>query len=119
MCHLILILPIIALPMFWLIPLPMATLLYAIVVAFSVWVYFKLMQSMHRPVNTGKEGLLHASGEVLRIDHGHLLVRIAGEIWQADSDERLRPGDPIDVVGLNGLRLSVKRHAYPRASTIQ
>ena len=110
MCHLVLLLPLITLPMFWLMPLPEASTAYALIMSLSVWVYFRLVQTMHQPVATGQEALLHAKGEVLRGEEGQrVLVRIASEIWQARSEESLRPGDPIEVTDIIGLQLFVKR----------
>ena len=116
MCHIILVLPIISLPMFLVLPLPVSSVIYLFILAFSAWVYHRLMESMHQPVCTGREGLLHAYGEVISSWHGHLLVRLSGEIWQARADERLLPGDPIEVTGVTGLRLSIRRRMAPVAN---
>lgn len=109
MCHIILVLPIVALPIFWLTPLPFASAAYTVVVGFSAWVYYRLMRGLHQPVITGQEGLLHATGEVVRGEDRHILVRILGEIWQAQSNELLIPGDSVEVTGVQGLQLSVRR----------
>jgi membrane-bound serine protease (ClpP class) len=34
-------------------------------------------------------------------------VRVNGELWEARANEPLRPGDEVDVVGVNGLTLEV------------
>ena len=115
MCHIILVLPIISLPMFLLLPLPVASVVYLLILAFSVWVYHRLMDSMHQPVCTGREGLIHANGEVISATRGHLLVRLAGEIWRARADEPLLPGDPVEVTDVKGLELSIKRRMAPVA----
>ena len=116
MCHIILVLPIISLPMFLLLPLPVASVIYLLILAFSAWVFHRLMESLHQPACTGREGMLHACGEVISSGHGHLLVRLAGEIWQARTDERLLPGDPVEVTDVKGLQLSIKRRIGPVAN---
>jgi membrane-bound serine protease (ClpP class) len=40
-------------------------------------------------------------------------VRVAGELWEARSDEPLAPGDEVEVTAVDGLTLEVSRH--PRA----
>jgi membrane-bound serine protease (ClpP class) len=34
-------------------------------------------------------------------------VRVNGEVWEARADGALRPGDEVDVVGIDGLTLEV------------
>lgn len=109
MCHVVLLLPIVTLPIFWFVPLPVAAAAYALVFVLSAWVYVRLVQSLHQPAVTGQEALIHTHGEVLRYDGHRLLVRIAGEIWQADCPDRLDPGDPVDIVAVRGLKLVVTR----------
>ena len=36
-------------------------------------------------------------------------VRIQGELWEARAAETLRPGDQVEVVGVEGLTLEVER----------
>ena len=109
MCHLILLLPLIALPIFWLVPLTTAFPIYGIVFLVSVWTYWYVVQSMRRPVVAGREELLHANGRVLEV-HGKVVrVRIHSEIWSARSEGRLRPNDTVEVLGIDGLKLHVRK----------
>ena len=57
----------------------------------------------------GFEGLVGEVGEVReRLDlKGKVFVH--GEVWTAEGPERLEPGDRIEVVGYDGMRLKVKR----------
>ena len=57
--------------------------------------------------------MLHAPGQALTaIDPGGVgRVSTHGEIWSATALEAIRPGDPVEVVGVNGLQLTVKRPA--------
>lgn len=110
MCHLILLMPIVALPVFWLFPLSMAGPLYALVFALSVLLYVAIFRIMRKPPETGMEGMIHASGVVERIAGENLTVRIHGEHWMAHHGvEQLAPGDRVEVVGIDGLTLRVAR----------
>lgn len=117
MCHLILLLPLIALPIFWLVPLVPALLIYGAVLLLSAWTYWFVMQSMRRPVETGKEELLHATGRVLEARGRSLQVRVHSENWSAVSPDRLKSGDTVEVVTVDGLNLRVRRIDRTGAST--
>jgi inner membrane protein len=109
MCHLILLLPLIALPIFWFLPLGPALLIYGAVLLISAWTYWYVMQSMRRPIVAGKEELLHSTGRVLEAHGNSAQVRVHSEIWSAVSAERLRTDDIVEVVGIDGLTLQVRR----------
>lgn len=66
------------------------------------------LKAHKKKVVTGKEGLLHAEGEVLSNHHGQLQVRVLGEIWEASSPIDLKPHDKIEVSGIEGLKLIVR-----------
>lgn len=107
MCHLILLLPVLALPVFWWLPLTLAGPVYAAVCGLSAWIYYYVIRAMRRPVETGSEELLHSTGEVISVDGRRLRVRIHGEVWAAESDDELRRGDEVSVLAVDGLRLRV------------
>ena len=110
MCHVVLLMPLLALPMFWLLPLDVAGPSYAGIVAVSGWLYYYVLKAMHRPVETGREPLLRATGEVLASrPYGHYLVRVKGETWSARSPDALAAGDPIAVTDVDGVVLEVVR----------
>jgi membrane protein implicated in regulation of membrane protease activity len=109
MCHLSLLLPLIALPIFWLVPLTPASLIYGAVLLVSVWTYWYVMQSMRRPIVAGKEELLLATGRVLNVRGKSAQIWVHGEIWSAVSSDRLKVNDVVEVLGVDGLRLKVLR----------
>lgn len=109
MCHLILLLPLIALPVFWLLPLDAALPIYGAVVALSLWTYWYVMQSMRRPIVAGREELLHATGRVLDARGASAQVRVHSEIWSAVSADRLKTNDVVEVLDIDGLKLRVRR----------
>jgi membrane protein implicated in regulation of membrane protease activity len=109
MCHLILLLPVLALPLFWLAPLSIAVPAYAAVLILSGGIYFLAVRAMHRPVQIGVEALLHSRGEVLAKADGLFRVRVHSEVWNAESKDDLDPGDSVEVIAVDDLRLRVRR----------
>lgn len=109
MCHLILLMPIIGLPVFWLWPLGLALPVYLVILLLSSWVYYYAIVAMGRQVTVGPETLLHSRGEVVYAGEGGLQVRVQSELWSATFREDLQPGDTIEVVGIDGLTLKVTR----------
>ena len=79
--------------------------------AFVLVVTYLVVKSQRRKATLGFEGLIGEFGEVReRLDlRGKVFVH--GEVWNADGAERLEPGDRIEVVGYDGMRLKVKRAA--------
>jgi membrane protein implicated in regulation of membrane protease activity len=109
MCHLILLLPVLALPLFWLAPLSIAVPAYLAIVILSGGIYFLAIRAMHRPVQIGVEALLHSRGEVLGTEGKLFRVRVNSEVWSAESSDTLRTGDRVEVLAIDGLRLRVHR----------
>jgi membrane-bound serine protease (ClpP class) len=67
-----------------------------------------LARSRKRPVVTGGEALIGATGEAVAW-HGHEgRVRVAGEIWRARADAPLHGGSPVKVLRRDGLILLVE-----------
>ena len=66
---------------------------------------------VHRnQVTTGAEGIIGRTGVALAdFDGGKGRVRVMGEIWSADTDERIAKGDPVRVTALSNMRLTVTR----------
>lgn len=107
MCHLLLLMPLLALPMFWFVPLAIAAPVYAVILALSAWLYVLAMRAMHKPLLIGRASLLHKRGVVIDSGTDGLRVRVRSEVWQAQSGEPLGPGDIVEVVGTDGLVLEV------------
>jgi len=110
MCHLVLLLPVIALPLFWLLPLSVAGPLYGAAAALAGVVYYYAWDTGRRPVRIGRECMQGALGEVLTTKPS-LRVRVYGEIWQARCADDLSPGDTVRVEDLDHLTLQVSKAA--------
>lgn len=109
MCHLILFLPVLALPVFWLLPLPVAGFVYGITLLLSMTMYYMIFKVMHQPNQLGVDTLLNRKGRVLRSEGGQHVIRLGNELWTARCNESLEPNDEVAVVGLTGLTLQVQR----------
>jgi membrane-bound serine protease (ClpP class) len=91
------------LPMSWIIP---ATLVTA---AFFVFVVGAGLRAQFKPVRAGKETMLgKIVNAVSRIGAQGGWVFIEGENWKAVSDTPVETGQPVEVIGIEGLTLKVK-----------
>jgi membrane-bound serine protease (ClpP class) len=101
--------PLIALPLFWFLPITAAALIYAGIIALSAWLYVYVFKAWSQPVITGKEYSINSSGEVIDVKGHRLHVRVHSEIWSAESNDTLQPGDSIKVTGMESLTLKVEK----------
>jgi membrane-bound serine protease (ClpP class) len=67
-----------------------------------------LMRARRRPVVSGGEEMLGASGRVVRWEGQEGWVRVYGELWKAKADKPLSPGQDIRVEQMEGLTLMVQ-----------
>ena len=51
---------------------------------------------------------LHSAGEVVEVSDNTLRVHVHSETWNAVSQDTLKSGDHVRVMGINGLVLHVK-----------
>lgn len=110
MCHLILLLPVLALPVWWLLPPGEAAAIYAVVLIPSAAVYWLAVRAWRAPLLTGTAPLRGATGTVRRADGRCGAVWVASELWSATSaDGPLAVGDEIEVVDIDGLTLRVRK----------
>lgn len=109
MCHILLLMPLLALPLFWLLPLSIALPIYLAIVLLSAWLYLYVFKALSRPVVTGRQEMLHSTGTVVDVEGQSLHVRVHGEVWVAEASDKLLPGEKVVVTGMNGLTLKVHR----------
>lgn len=112
MCHLVLLaLPILALAAFWLLPWPLALPTGIALAAAALLFYGYLLRAARRPVITGFEALAHARGRVRSAQGGVAWIWLESELWSARAVEDLQEGDDVEVVGIDGLQLWVRKIA--------
>ena len=80
-----------------------------ITAAFFTWVVGAGLRAQFLPVRTGHQAMLGRTAAALgRIDAGGGRVFVEGEYWNAVSDTPVEPGQPVEIVALEGLTLKVK-----------
>ncbi len=70
------------------------------------WVGYK---ALRRQPSTGGEGMIGKRGIAIANFKGEGQVRITGEIWDAECDEPIRKNDRVEVIGLSGLKLKIRK----------
>ena len=66
------------------------------------------LRARQRPVVSGREQMLGATGEVIVNPDGSLSASILGEVWKVRANAPLGRGQQVRVVGIDGLVLSVE-----------
>lgn len=90
------------------ISLPLILTFTAISGLFFLGVIGLAIKARERPVVSGREELLHASGTALQDFSREGRVRVHGESWLAVSAAPLRRGQRVRVTGIDGLTLHVE-----------
>ncbi len=114
-CHAVLLLPLLGLPLFWLLPLG-----YALPINIAVWLaspflYWLIRRAMRRPPADGFQSLVGTPAEVVSKSEtgpsAKYLVRAQGELWSARSRDTLQPGEQVNIVEVKGIGVVVERVA--------
>lgn len=108
----LMLLPLLALPVFWFLPLSWAILIYVVCVLVSASMFWLMRRSKRRPAVTGAESLMQKEAEVVSKSTAgkHLyMVRVGGELWTAKSRDSVQPGETVTIVAVDGNRLTVER----------
>lgn len=109
MCHFLLLLPLLALPAFWIWPLQTALPVYGTAVAVALAVYALAYKAWKLPLAHGPQALVGATGRVISLGERHVTLRVGGELWLADvKGAPLSLGEEAVVVAIEGLRLTVR-----------
>lgn len=89
------------------IALPLIFAVCAVTVMFFLVIINLAVKSRLRPVVSGREELIGASGTVVMDKQGTCWIRVHGELWQGQSTVALTHGEKVKVIDLHGLVLSV------------
>jgi membrane-bound serine protease (ClpP class) len=72
-------------------------------------IFYKAVKAQFRRVKTGKEALIGAKGIATSDLKPKGEIRVMGEFWEATAkDTEIAAGQPVEVVGLEGVYLAVK-----------
>ena len=94
--------------LFAVLPFPAALAVYLPLSALSVGVGWITVQALCACPKTGAEALPGRVARVASIEQRTALVRVDGELWQAASRDGLAPGQRVEIVRVDGLRLLVR-----------
>ncbi len=113
MCHLVLLMPILGLPLFWLLPLG-----YALPTNIALWLiaaflYWLIRKAMRKPIQDGFRSLIGTEAEVVSkrapTYSAKYLVRAQGELWSAYSADALELGEQVNIVAVKGIGVVIER----------
>jgi membrane-bound serine protease (ClpP class) len=89
--------------------------------AFFMTILAFAIRGFKRPVETGAEAIIGRVGEVRTALAPVGMVQVAGELWSAEveeEDEPLGVGTRIQVFGVDGLKLRVRRYVKPAVDSV-
>ena len=113
MCHLILLMPVFGLSLFWLLPLNSALPSYTAIVLISAFLYWMIMRAMRQPLRDGFQSLVGTTAEVVsKLSPGNsaqYLVRSQGELWSAYSKDTFQSGESVNIMAVKGIGVVIER----------
>ena len=113
MCHLILLMPVLGLPLFWLLPLGYALPINIALWLLSAFLYRLIRKAMRKPVRDGFQSLIGTEVEVVSrrtaTHSARYLVRAQGELWSAYSRDTLGVGEWVNIVAVRGIGVVIER----------
>ena len=108
MHHLLLLLPLVGLVLFFYLVWQVALLLYVIILIASLALYWKIIKAQRRTPVMGKRAMIGDQAVVVRVEADEVEVEYQGETWRAVSAQPLRNGQNVIIEGVEGLTLRVK-----------
>ena len=113
MCHLVLLMPLFGIPLFWLLPLGYALPANIALWLISAFLYWLIRKAMMKPIQDGFQSLIGTEAEVVSkraLAHSaKYLVRAQGELWSAYSTDALDIGEWVNIVAVKGIGIVVER----------
>lgn len=109
MCHIVVLLPLLAVAVFLLLPLGQAAFISVPVFLVFFWLAWVMWKDFRRPVSTGIEGLLGNRAQVVSKTSYGARVSLKGELWDAVSGDELSVGETVRVTRFERMRLVVHR----------
>jgi membrane protein implicated in regulation of membrane protease activity len=76
---------------------------------FFVWLSWLTWRDMRRPATTGIEGIVGGKTQVVSRTKDGVKVLLRGELWNAVSDDPLTIGESVEIIGLEGMKLIVRK----------
>ena len=115
---LLMLLPIIAIPVFWLLPLGLAIPIYV----FALLLSGAMFWLMRRPAVTGEGSLIGKDADVVSQSSqgisSRYIVRAEDRLWTAQSRDTLQPGETATIVAVEGNKLIINRRKANSANNL-
>lgn len=108
-CHLLWMLPILALPLFWIFNFYTALRIYLGVVMLTAVMFYLTIQSMRQAPQSGIEGMRGEIVEVVESNGSRGRVQYHNMLWYAIAREPIAVGEKVRIIGNQGLRLIVAK----------
>ncbi len=113
MCHLVLLMPLFGIPLFWLLPLGYALPANIALWLISAFLYRLIRKAMRKPIQDGFHSLIGTEAEVVSkrapAHSARYLVRAQGELWSAYCADVLEPGEQVKIVAVRGIAVVIER----------
>jgi len=90
------------------VPWPLIATMTAASAGLTLLTFGLALRARRRPIVSGREQMLGASGEVLEDGDGDAYARVHGEVWRVRAGGRLMRGQQVRVTGIDGLVLDVE-----------
>ncbi len=108
-CHLLLLVPVAGLGLFFVLPWPVALGVNALLTAMAAGIAVPAMRALGQPVVTGREALEGQVAEAASDIEREGLVRYRGELWTATATgARIPKGTRVTIHGVQSAKLIVK-----------
>lgn len=99
-------LPLLALPVFWLLPMIQAVPVYLVGVLLSLWMFWLMRRNKRYRVVTGREGMIGEEAEIVSKPMSgkgnQYMIRVEGELWTVSSNDDMEPGDKVIITAIEG-----------------
>ena len=110
----VMLLPLLAIPVFWFLPPGQAIPIYIVCCLLSGSMFWLMRRIMRRPVKVGSQSLVGKEARVISCSESDKVtpyrVRIEGEIWGARSEDSLERGETVVILAVEGNKLIVSRN---------
>jgi len=93
---------------------PLILIVVLVMVAFVFIMHKAVIPAIQRRVVVGTEAMIGKTGEVAELLNPTGTVKYKGEYWQARTKGVIDKGEEVEVVGINGLILEVRKKKRER-----
>ncbi len=108
MCHIILLLPLLTLPLFFVLPFSTALPIYLVILIMTWFLYYKILVVMKSKVQTGIEALIDEDAAVVEDINPEGKILVWSEIWSATANgKKFLKGQKVKICGFYGLKAIV------------